>query len=132
MEFLKVVFDESRRAGVDSQLVLALIDKASQFRKYAVAVSGSRGYMQVHPSILAEIGQPSHNLFSTRTNIRYGCVLLRKMLDEHKGDRGRALTAYEQQIAGLFDAPATKPRKFARDVMILMRERWGYSAPTQQ
>ena len=127
LEFLRIVAYESKRAGVDAQLVLALTEKASQFRKYSVAASGARGYMQIHPNWLTKIGEPSHNLFSTRTNIRYGCVLLRQFLDEHKENYAHALTVYEQQISGRFDERITATSPFAEDVITLWRGKWSYS-----
>ena len=40
---------EAKRAGLDPQLVLGLIQHESDFRKYAVSSAGARGYMQVMP-----------------------------------------------------------------------------------
>jgi soluble lytic murein transglycosylase-like protein len=48
-EFLETVWYESRRAGLDVSLVLALIEVESGFRKYAISSAGARGYMQVMP-----------------------------------------------------------------------------------
>jgi soluble lytic murein transglycosylase-like protein len=48
-EFLETVWYESKRAGLDASLVLALIEVESGFRKYAISSVGARGYMQVMP-----------------------------------------------------------------------------------
>ena len=48
-EFLVTVHYEAKRAGLDPQLVLGLIQVESNFRKYAVSSAGARGYMQVMP-----------------------------------------------------------------------------------
>ena len=56
--FLALVRYEALRAGLDPQLVLALIDVESQFRKYAVSRAGARGLMQVMPFWMKELGGP--------------------------------------------------------------------------
>ena len=78
--FLALVRYESLRAGLDPHLVLAVIDVESKFRKYAVSRAGARGLMQVMPFWVKELGGtagPTHNLFHERTNLRYGCTILR-------------------------------------------------------
>ncbi len=49
VEFLEAVWYESRRAGLETSLVLGLIQVESGFRKYAISRAGARGYMQVMP-----------------------------------------------------------------------------------
>ena len=49
VNFLKTVYYEATRAGLDPQLVLGLIQVESGFKKYAVSSVGARGYMQVTP-----------------------------------------------------------------------------------
>jgi soluble lytic murein transglycosylase-like protein len=97
-ELLKTVHYEAIRSGLDPQLVLSLIQVESAFRKYAVSASGARGYMQVMPFWIKLIGEPSHNLFALRTNLRYGCVILRHYLDIEKGDFFRALGRYNGSL----------------------------------
>jgi soluble lytic murein transglycosylase-like protein len=93
-EFLKTVHYESVRAGLDPQLILGVIDVESGFRKYAVSAAGARGYMQVMPFWVKLIGSSDQNLFHLRTNLRYGCTILRHYLDIEKGDLFRALGRY--------------------------------------
>jgi soluble lytic murein transglycosylase-like protein len=97
-DFLRTVHYEATRAGLDPQLVLAVIQVESAFRKYAVSVAGARGYMQVMPFWVKEIGEPDHNLFHLRTNLRYGCTILRHYLDIEKGDLFRALGRYNGSL----------------------------------
>ncbi|MFN6960961.1 MAG: lytic transglycosylase domain-containing protein, partial [Rhodocyclaceae bacterium] len=80
------------------QLVLGLIEVESGFRKYAVSLAGARGYMQVMPFWVDLIGLPSHNLFHLRTNLRYGCTILRHYLDIENGDLYRALGRYNGSL----------------------------------
>ena len=97
-EFLKTVHYEATRAGLDPQLVLGLIQVESAFRKYAVSAAGARGYMQVMPFWVKLIGTGEHNLFHLRTNLRYGCTILRHYLDIEKGDLFRALGRYNGSL----------------------------------
>lgn len=98
IELLRTVHYEATRAGLDPQLVLGLIQVESGFRKYAVSSAGARGYMQVMPFWVNVIGQPSDNLFHLRTNLRYGCTILRHYLDIEKGDLYRALGRYNGSL----------------------------------
>jgi soluble lytic murein transglycosylase-like protein len=98
-DFLVTAHYEATRAGLDPQMVLALIEVESAFRKYAVSKSGARGYMQVMPfwvTLLDE--EDSHNLFNLRTNLRYGCVILRHYVDIERGNLFRALGRYNGSL----------------------------------
>jgi len=97
-DFLITVQYEASRAGLDPQLVLGLIQRESNFRKYAVSVVGARGYMQVMPFWVKLIGSAEHDLFSLRTNLRYGCIILRHYLDQENGDLFRALGRYNGSL----------------------------------
>ena len=97
-DFLRTVHYEATRAGLDPQLVLAVIQVESAFRKYAVSRAGARGYMQVMPFWVREIGEADHNLFHLRTNLRYGCTILRHYLDRERGNRGKALARYNGSV----------------------------------
>ena len=98
IEFLKTVHYEAKRNGLDPQMVLGLIQVESAFRKYALSGAGARGYMQVMPFWIKVIGEPQHNLFSLRTNLRYGCVILRHYLTIENGDYFRALGRYNGSL----------------------------------
>jgi soluble lytic murein transglycosylase-like protein len=119
-EFLVTVHYEAKRAGLDPQLVLGLIQVESNFRKYAVSHAGARGYMQVMPFWARLIGSPDHNLFHLRTNLRYGCVILRHYLDRENGDLYRALGRYNGSL-GKPEYPTMVVRAWQRD--------WHYTRP---
>jgi soluble lytic murein transglycosylase-like protein len=89
---------EATRAGLDPELVLGLIEVESGFKKYAVSSAGARGYMQVMPFWVDDIGLGDQNLFHLRTNLRYGCTILRHYLDMEKGDLYRALGRYNGSL----------------------------------
>jgi soluble lytic murein transglycosylase-like protein len=97
-EFLVTVHYEAKRAGLDPQLVLGVIQVESNFRKYAISTAGARGFMQVMPFWTNLIGATGDNLFHLRTNLRYGCVVLRHYLDRENGDLFRALGRYNGSL----------------------------------
>lgn len=98
LEFLRAVHYEAKRAGLDPQLVLGLIQVESGFKKYAVSSAGARGYMQVMPFWVKLIGGRNDNLFHLRMNLRYGCTILKHYLDIEKGDLFRALGRYNGSL----------------------------------
>jgi len=104
-DLLATVHYEAIRAGLDPQLVLGVIHHESGFKKYAVSVADARGYMQVMPFWTRLIGSPEHNLFHLRTNLRYGCVILRHYLDRERGDLFRTLGRYNGSL-GRSEYPA--------------------------
>ena len=98
VEFLETIWYESKRAGLEPALVLGLVQVESGFRKYAISSAGARGYMQVMPFWTRLIGSADHNLFHLRTNLRYGCVILRHYIDREGGDLYRALGRYNGSL----------------------------------
>ena len=122
-ELLITVHYEAKRAGLDPQLVLGVIQVESNFRKYAVSRAGARGYMQVMPFWAKLIGGREDNLFHLRTNLRYGCVILRHYLDMEKGNYFRALGRYNGSL-GRAEYPRLVERAWRRD--------WHYSTQTAE
>ena len=95
LEFLQTLWYESRRAGLDSALVLGLVQVESNFRKFAVSSVGARGYMQVMPFWTRLLGDgDAGKLFHMQTNLRFGCVILRHYLERERGDLFMALGRY--------------------------------------
>lgn len=115
--FLETVHYEAARAGLNPQLILGLIQVESRFNKYAISRSGARGYMQVMPFWVKLIGTPHQDLFHLRTNLRYGCTILRYYLDKEKGNLFRALGRYNGSIG-----QASYPAK----VVNAWHTRWRY------
>ncbi|QNP48002.1 lytic transglycosylase domain-containing protein [Diaphorobacter aerolatus] len=94
-DFLQTIWYESKRAGLDTSLVMGLVQVESAFRKFAVSPVGARGYMQVMPFWTRVIGDgDAGKLFNMQTNLRFGCVILRHYLDREKGDVFMALGRY--------------------------------------
>jgi soluble lytic murein transglycosylase-like protein len=95
VEFLETLWYESKRAGLEPELVLGLVQVESGFRKYAISSAGARGYMQVMPFWTRLIGDgDAARLFHMQTNLRFGCVILRHYLDVERGDMFLALGRY--------------------------------------
>lgn len=107
--FLISVQYEATRAGLDPQMILGVIEVESHFRKYAISRAGARGYMQVMPFWVKQIGTKRQNLFHLRTNLRYGCTILRFYLDIENGNLYRALERYNGSLGN-----PTYPRRVTR------------------
>lgn len=119
-EFLVTVHYEAKRAGLDPQLVLGLIQVESAFRKYAISSAGARGLMQVMPFWVKAIGSEDSNLFHLRTNLRFGCVILRHYLDIEKGDLFRALGRYNGSLG----------RPEYPNMVLAAWKQWEFNPPT--
>ncbi len=98
MRILRKVHAEASRAGLDPQLVLAVIHVESNFNRFAVSTAGARGIMQIMPFWLDEIGEAGDNLFDLRTNLRFGTTILAHYLDIENGDTTRALARYNGSL----------------------------------
>jgi soluble lytic murein transglycosylase-like protein len=120
LDLLRSIHYEATRAGLDPQLVLGLMQVESGFRKYAVSSAGARGYMQVMPFWVKLIGRPDDSLFDLRTNLRYGCTILRHYLDIEKGDLFRALGRYNGSLG--------KP-EYPNMVRAAWQNQWSYQRP---
>jgi soluble lytic murein transglycosylase-like protein len=120
VELLKAIHYEATRAGLDPQLVLGIIEVESGFKKYAVSSAGARGLMQVMPFWVDLIGDRDHNLFHLRTNLRYGCTILRHYLDIENGDLFRALGRYNGSLGRA---------EYPRMVLAAWRGKFRYEGP---
>lgn len=97
-DLLKAVHYEAVRAGLEPEIVLGLMKVESGFNKYAISSVGARGLMQIMPFWVKVIGSENHNLFDIRTNLRYGCLILRHYLEIERGDMFRALGRYNGSL----------------------------------
>ena len=122
LDFLTTVHYEAVRAGLDPQMVLGLIEVESRFKKYAVSHALARGYMQVMPFWTKLIGNSNQDLFHLRTNLRYGCTILRYYVDKENGDLYRALGRYNGSLG--------QPQ-YPNLVLRAWRKDWTYRAPSR-
>ncbi len=115
VHLLRIIHEEAIRAALDPELVLAVIQVESRFDRFAVSPSGARGLMQIMPFWKKEIGHPDDNLFNPRTNLRYGCAILRYYLDRKRGRLPDALAAYNGSIGRT---------EYADRVALTLRDHW--------
>jgi soluble lytic murein transglycosylase-like protein len=112
---LKTVHQEATHAGLTPELVLSVIHVESNFDRFAISSAGARGLMQVMPFWLDELDRPDDDLFDIRTNIRFGCTILKHYLDREKGNHARALARYNGSLGQLW---------YPQRVFDAMRKRW--------
>ncbi|MBR9805442.1 lytic transglycosylase domain-containing protein [bacterium] len=98
MHILKTVYREAKKAELQPDLVLAVMEIESAFNRYAISRVGAQGLMQVMPFWKNEIGRPDDNLTNIDTNIRYGCTILKFYLNKEKGNMIRALARYNGSL----------------------------------
>lgn len=94
LEMLRLVHAEAKRAKLAPELVLSVIHVESKFDRFAISNSGALGLMQIMPFWLKEIGKPDDNLLDVRTNLRFGCTILKYYLEREKGSMVPALARY--------------------------------------
>ncbi|MCP5141503.1 MAG: transglycosylase SLT domain-containing protein [Chromatiales bacterium] len=115
IDILRGTHREATRAGLDPNLVLAVIEVESTFDRYAISRSGAQGLMQIMPFWLRELGLDDANLMDIDINLRMGCTILRHYLDREKGNVARALARYNGSL-GEPDYP--------RKVLRAQRQHW--------
>jgi len=98
LSLLKNVHYEATKAGLHPEMVLAVINIESNFNRWAISRVGAQGLMQIMPFWLKEIPQAGDNLFDIRTNLRFGCTILKHYIDREKGDYQRALARYNGSL----------------------------------
>ena len=115
MQILRVAHQESTRAGIPPELVLSVIQVESNFDRFAISSAGARGLMQVMPFWLEELDRPGDDLFDVRTNIRFGCIILKHYMERERGNHARALARYNGSGGQLW---------YPKRVFEAMRKRW--------
>jgi soluble lytic murein transglycosylase-like protein len=104
LRLLKDIHSAASVAELPPEFVLAVIEVESHFNRYAVSRVGAQGLMQVMPFWKKEIGRENDNLIDARTNLRYGCTILKYYLDRSKQDWAEALARYNGSY-GRLDYP---------------------------
>ena len=94
IRLLKNIHYEATRAGLDPGLVMAIVDVESNFNQFAISRVGARGLMQIMPFWLKKIGKPGESLFDVKTNLRFGCTILKYYLKREHGNITAALASY--------------------------------------
>ncbi|WP_245929189.1 lytic transglycosylase domain-containing protein [Agarilytica rhodophyticola] len=94
LNMLKEIHRAAKMVDIPPEFILAVIQIESRFDRYAVSSVGAQGMMQVMPFWKKEIGRESDNLMDLKTNLKYGCTILKHYLDRAKGDWKEALARY--------------------------------------
>jgi len=115
LSLLRALHREAKRANLQPELVLSVIQTESYFDHYALSYVGARGLMQIMPFWKKEIGRPDDNLMDIDTNLRYGCTILSFYLKKEKGDMIRALARYNGSLG---------KTKYPEKVLLAWERRW--------
>ena len=115
LTLLKEIHHAAKRASIPPEFVLAVIEIESHFDRFAISRVGAQGMMQIMPFWKKEIGRESDNLMDVRTNLRYGCTILKHYLDRAKGNWAEALARYNGSY-GRFEYP--------QKVMVAWEKHW--------
>ena len=99
LHILKTVHRQARLAGVEPELVLAVIDVESNFDRFAISTATALGLMQVMPFWVPELGyQDKNQLFDVEINVLLGCRILKYYLDMERGDLVKGLARYNGSV----------------------------------
>lgn len=115
LQLLKTIHAEAVRAGLEPELVLALIQVESNFDRFAISPVGARGLMQIMPFWIKELGHPDDNLFIPQMNLRYGTTILKYYIKKEKGQTSKALARYNGSVG---------KTKYPRLVYNAQRRKW--------
>lgn len=115
LQLLHEIHRAAKRVEIPPEFVLAVIQIESHFNSYAVSSVGAQGMMQVMPFWKKEIGREQDNLIDVRTNLKYGCTILRHYLDRAKGNWTEALARYNGSYG---------KNKYPRKVLLAWEQNW--------
>jgi soluble lytic murein transglycosylase-like protein len=118
LDILRTTHRHATAAGLDPELVLAVIDVESNFDRFAISSAYALGLMQIMPFWLDEldVGDGDMNqLFNLEMNILLGCRILKYYLDMEDGDLIQGLARYNG---------STGQRWYADRVLDRLRTKW--------
>ena len=118
-EIIAVARRKARHHGLDSNLVLAVIQVESDFDPLAVSHKGARGLLQLMPSTARELGV--RDPFDVNQNIDGGVRYLAWLIQEFDGDIPTALKAYNAGIGRIKRNRSQIPRETKRYVQKVAR-----------
>ncbi|WP_284638722.1 lytic transglycosylase domain-containing protein [Paenibacillus silviterrae] len=114
----------SRRFGVDSSLVKAVIGAESSFNPQAVSRAGAKGLMQLMDSTGQGLGVT--NPFDPSQNIEGGTRYLSNLLMKYKGNQGMALAAYNAGSGRVDKLQAANDQELMAKLHLLPEETQNY------
>jgi len=111
----------ANKYNIDEELIRAVIQVESGWRKDAVSVKGAMGLMQLMPRTAAMLGVG--DAFDPDQNIEGGVKYLAQLTDKYKGDVEKALAAYNAGPSRVDSAggipPFLETQRYVRNVMAL-------------
>ena len=116
VRLLESVYAEAEIAGLDPQLVLAVIDIESNFDRHALSSAGAQGLMQVMPFWKDVYNAPNDDLYNPLVSLRYGCKILRHYMDKYPTPRD-ALATYNGSLGR---------DKYPNKIFRRLASRWQY------
>ena len=115
LRILKEVHRTSKQVDIPPEFVLAVIQIESAFDRFAISRVGAQGMMQIMPFWKNEIGRDDDNLMDMKTNLRYGCTILKHYLERAEGNWAEALARYNGSYGKLW---------YPQKVMVAWEENW--------
>ena len=108
----KELYEASEEFGVDYYIMVALIDRETDFRNVAGDGGDSYGYCQIQPKwwygLMTEIG--ATDLTVPRDNFRTACAIIAQLTEKHDSIEG-ALVEYNQ---GYYNGSSTS---YSREII---------------
>jgi hypothetical protein len=97
-EYVFYFKNAARESGVDVEWIMAISQCESRFRKDVVSKAGAVGMMQIMEKTGAGYGLTKDDLLNPQKNIDFGARYFAQLLEGYRGDRIRALSAYQMGI----------------------------------
>lgn len=125
----KLIVSESIRANYDPLFVAAVVRSESMFKRGAVSHVGARGLMQIMPETgaflarRAKINLSQSDLHDPKVNLQLGIAYLKYLEEMFKGNRTKALIAYNWGPGNLLGAlkrrvsPPSSTVKYAHKII---------------
>ena len=92
--FGELIFDVSKKRGLNPEIVAAVVQVESSFRAEVVSAKGARGLMQLMPATAERFGVAVEELGNPRRNLEAGTGYLDWLRRRFDGDLTLALAAY--------------------------------------
>ena len=124
--YSSTVREMSRRYGVDTDLVNAVIRVESNFRPEAVSPKGCLGLMQLHPDTARRFGV--RDAFDPVQNIEGGVRYLEFLLDYFQGDLELALAGYNAGENAVVRYGGIPPYPETIDYVNKVRQLYGFAS----
>ncbi|NLC37260.1 MAG: lytic transglycosylase domain-containing protein [Alcaligenaceae bacterium] len=114
-KYVDLAWEEAaRREQLDPELLIAIIQKESEFRPKVQSRYGAQGLMQVVPRWHRDKLLPSESLFDPVVNIRVGADVLEEYLAKAGGNMDTALRKYSGNARGYVNNIRKESRTLAR------------------